>query len=65
VALCKSGDLNGVLKDYDESIRLNPDDPMSYLNCGVVRDMLGDAAGAISDYDEAIYRNPGYAEAYL
>ena len=58
------GDVAGAIADYDEAIRLNPEDAYACFNRGVARKELGDVAGAIADYDEAIRLRPEYASAY-
>jgi len=42
-------DRNGALKDYSESIRLNPRDPIAYHDRAVTRQYLGDKKGAKDD----------------
>ncbi len=50
--------------DFNEAIRLNPNDAEAYNNRGAVRLQQGDIEGAIADYNEAIRLNPSYADAY-
>ena len=50
--------------DYDEAIRLNPNDDDAYNNRGIVKANLGQHEEAIADFDEAIRLNPNYAKAY-
>ena len=52
------------IEDYDEAIRLDPNDPLAYSNRGTTYDALGQYSRAIEDYDEAIRLNPNYAMAY-
>ncbi|MEG4037658.1 tetratricopeptide repeat protein, partial [Microcoleus sp. S36b_A4] len=50
--------------DFNEAIRLNPNDAEAYNGRGAVRSQQGDIEGAIADYNEAIRLEPNYAEAY-
>jgi Flp pilus assembly protein TadD len=47
-------DVAGAIADYDEAIRLNPQDADVYQNRGIARRALGNVAGAIADYDQAL-----------
>lgn len=47
-------DYKNALADFDEAIRLDPDQFESIGNRGVVRQLSGDYKGAIADYDSAI-----------
>jgi tetratricopeptide (TPR) repeat protein/S1-C subfamily serine protease len=58
------GDKQGAIDDYNQAIKINPNDAQAYYNRGVVRDDLGDKQGAIDDYNLAIKINPNYALAY-
>ena len=49
---------------YDESIRLDPSNPVSYNNRGIARGKLDRDEEAIVDFSEAIRRNPDFASAY-
>ena len=58
-------------KDYDqaiacfsESIRLNPDDAIAYINRGFAYGKKGDYEAAIADFTEAIRLRPDFALAY-
>src|SRR4051812_59470 len=52
------------LADYNETIRLNPNDASAYFNRGKFWDAKGDFDRAIADYSEAIRLDPKYAAAY-
>ncbi|MGI8503996.1 MAG: tetratricopeptide repeat protein [Hassallia sp.] len=52
------------LEDYEQAIKINPDDADAYYNRGNARFDLGDRAGAIEDYTQAIKINYNYADAY-
>jgi hypothetical protein len=48
------GDYDRAIADYDEAIRLDPQDPLAYYNRGVAWHGKHDYDRAIADYDEAI-----------
>ncbi|MEG3959698.1 tetratricopeptide repeat protein, partial [Microcoleus sp. herbarium2] len=50
--------------DFNEAIRLNPNDAEAYNGRGAVRYDQGDIEGAIADFNEAIRLEPNYADAY-
>ena len=52
------------IADYDQAIRLNPENAVGYINRGVAYDDLGEYEQAIADYDQAIRLNPEDAVAY-
>jgi tetratricopeptide (TPR) repeat protein len=52
------------LKDFEESIRLDPQDPHAYNNRGAVYAELGDHPQAIADFSTAIELQPAFAPAY-
>jgi tetratricopeptide (TPR) repeat protein len=53
------------LEEFDQLVRLRPDDAQGYVRRGVVQESLGDLEQAADDYSEAIRRQPdgggGYA----
>ena len=51
--------------DYDEAIRLDPQDAVAYNHRGAAYNKLGQHQRAIEDYDEAIRLNPQYADYYF
>jgi tetratricopeptide (TPR) repeat protein len=50
----QSGDLKGALEDYNEVVRLEPNEPDNYINRGLVKEKLKDYAGALADYSHAL-----------
>ena len=50
----QSGDYKGALEDYNEVVRLEPNEAENYLNRGLVREKLKDFAGALADYSHAL-----------
>ena len=58
------GDLDSVIRDYNEAIRLKPDDDLTYFNRGQVYAEKGDLDSAIRDYTEAIRLNPDFHGPY-
>ena len=57
-------DLEGAINDYNEAIRLNPQDALAYNNRGLAKKEKEDLEGAINDYNEAIRLNPQEAFPY-
>ena len=52
------------MADYDQSLRLDPDNAFAYNNRGGAYDDLGQYPRAIEDYDQAIRLDADYADAY-
>jgi tetratricopeptide (TPR) repeat protein len=52
------------MNDYNQAIRLNPDDARAYYNRGNSYRKQGDYQSAIADFNEAIRLNPNLVEAY-
>ena len=55
------GDYTAAIADYDEAIRLKPDNTFYFAYRGNSKAKLGDYAAAIADYDEAIRLKPDKA----
>ena len=53
-------DYQGAIADYDQAIKLNPDNDEAYSNRGNSKYYLKDYQGAITDYDQAIKLNPNF-----
>jgi regulator of sirC expression with transglutaminase-like and TPR domain len=60
------GDSQGALDDYNQAIRLNPQDVRAHHNRGRIRANLGDREGALEDLRRAadLYRQTGDATGY-
>jgi tetratricopeptide (TPR) repeat protein len=58
IAAYRSGDFLGAIGNFDEAIRLNPDDAQSHNIRGNVWDELGVFEHALADYDDSIRIDP-------
>lgn len=58
------GDSAGALRDYDECLRLRPDQPGVLADRGSTRLDLADRVGAVADLDRALELQPRLAKAY-
>ena len=65
VGLQEQGLFEEAIADYDEAIRLTPEDADAYNNRGNAHDELGQYERAIEDYDEAIRLIPQDARGYV
>jgi lipoprotein NlpI len=63
-ALDAKGDFDRALTDFNEAIRLDPQNASFYINRGNAYETKGDLDRAISDFDEAIRLRPKSATAY-
>ena len=52
------------IEDYNEAIRLDPDDANAYYNRGWDYDELGEYEKAIEDYSQVIRLDPNHTNAY-
>lgn len=50
----QKGDLKGALEDYNEVVRLEPNEPDNYINRGLVKEKLNDLPGALADFSHAL-----------
>lgn len=64
VAYAFKGDLHGALKEFDDSIKANPNNFLSHSNRGNVLKDLHQYEMALKSFDRAIAIKPDYAEAY-
>ena len=49
----RNGQYDQAIRDFNQSIRLNPDDPLAFTNRGIAYTLLNEATRAIQDYDQA------------
>jgi tetratricopeptide (TPR) repeat protein len=63
-AYFNKGDHDRAIADYDQVIRLKPDDGYAYFNRGIAYDSKGDYDRAIADYDQATRLKPDFVDAY-
>lgn len=61
----KNKDYDRAIKDFDESVRIDPKYPFAYDNRGDARRYKGQLDLAIADYNEAIRVDPTFGSAYL
>jgi lipoprotein NlpI len=59
------GDHAAAIADYDETIKLAPNDARAYNNRGTARSDAGDAEQAIADFGAAIKRDKRFASAFF
>jgi tetratricopeptide (TPR) repeat protein len=65
VAYRLKGEYERALQDYDQAIRLNPNNANAYNNRGIIYRIKGEYARAIADYSEAIWlKNGDFPAAY-
>jgi tetratricopeptide (TPR) repeat protein len=63
-AYMRKSDYDRAIQDYDDAIRLNPNDASAYDDRGNAYFYKGDYDRAIQNYDDAIRLNPNDASAY-
>jgi tetratricopeptide (TPR) repeat protein len=60
-----AGNYTGALSDYNEAIKLEPDNNDYYLNRGLVKERAKDFTGALADYKQVITLKPEYEKGWL
>jgi tetratricopeptide (TPR) repeat protein len=63
-AFLKKQEYGQAIRDYDDSIRLNPSYSKAFNDRGIAYKRTQELDRAIGDFDEAIRLNPGYAIAF-
>ena len=64
ITYLEKGDYDLAIAEYNETIRLNPDNAVAHNNRGLAYDNKGDYDRAIAEYSEAIRLKPDLALAY-
>jgi tetratricopeptide (TPR) repeat protein len=65
VLYAEKGDLDRALREFAEAVRLNPQDPLTYVDRGRTYKGLKDFDRAVADYGEAIRLDPKWAAPYF
>ncbi|NEQ24986.1 MAG: tetratricopeptide repeat protein, partial [Microcoleus sp. SIO2G3] len=52
------------IADYEQALKINPNNAMAYYNRGLTRNRLKEHQAAIADYTESIRIQPTFAEAF-
>lgn len=63
--LLNAGNYIGALSDYNEAIKLEPDNYDYYLNRGLIKEQSKDFTGALTDYKQVITLKPEYEKGWL
>ncbi|EKD29098.1 MAG: hypothetical protein ACD_79C00068G0003 [uncultured bacterium] len=64
IAKIKEGDFTNAIKEFDDAIIKNPEQPLAFANRGIAKSQSQNYEGAISDYTAAILLDPNYINAY-
>jgi tetratricopeptide (TPR) repeat protein len=64
MVLDQKGQTDEAIRQYQEALRLKPDDPVAHHDLGVAFDKKGQTDEAIRQYQEALRLEPDYAEAH-
>jgi tetratricopeptide (TPR) repeat protein len=64
IAILNEGDKRSTFTDFDEAIKLEPNDALGYFYRGLAHDHLGKQDQALADYNQAVKLNPGDARYY-
>jgi len=62
MAYARKHDFDHALRDYDQSLQLNPDSAAAHYNRGIVYEFKHDYDRAFPDLDRAVQLNPGDAD---
>jgi tetratricopeptide (TPR) repeat protein len=65
VDAASKGDPDQALADFNEAVRLDPDNADAYMNRGNSHSSIGSLDQAMDDYNKAIGLRPDYAAAYV
>ena len=60
----RQGNFEGAIADYNQALRIDPNDANVYYNRGNIKYKFQDYQGAIADYTQAIRIDPNYTDAY-
>jgi protein O-mannosyl-transferase len=63
-ALYRNGQIDEAIRQFQEGVRLKPDDAEAHYNLGVALDKKGQVDEAIRQFQEALRLEPDYADAY-
>jgi Flp pilus assembly protein TadD len=64
-AYYRLGDYPRAVRDYDDALRMDPNDSSAHYNLGLIDEQIGDRPRAIAEYTGAIRTQPDNADAYL
>jgi tetratricopeptide (TPR) repeat protein len=65
VDAASTGDSDQALADFNEAVRLKPDNAEAYMNRGNIHSSIGNPDQAMADYNKAISLRPDFAAAYV
>ena len=61
----RKGQSDKAIREFTEAVRLNPADPLSYVDRGITYKGMRDYDNAIADHSDAIRLDPQWASAYF
>jgi Tfp pilus assembly protein PilF len=65
IVYARKGDREKAIRELTEAVRINPADPLTYVDRGVFYKELKDYGKAIADYSEAIRLDPRWSTTYF
>ena len=72
LAIRNQGDTKAILEqyeeaiaDYDQALRVQPDNMLAYIHRGLAKARMGDFEEAIIDFNQALQLQPNYAIALM